>query len=182
MAAPSVLTTVYPDRQGVNDILGEAGVNRRLDDNQSGAVASAEEAMLTRLYSEATAWVKYYLVKYDLSDYPTDDNAGHWLVYRWACIRAAFQLCRRRGNPVPGTLDAMHAEALETLKAIQSGEETLADVAQVASPSLSLSNLRLDGRYHSKQLRVIGTTSDTIPAKHDQSEDYVSKIIPELIP
>lgn len=182
MAAPTVLSTVFPDRTGVNDILGEAGVNRRLDDNQSGVVTSAEEAMLTRLYSEATAWVRFFLVKYDLSDYPSDNVAGHWMVYRWACIRVAYQLCRRRGNAVVGTLQAMHDEAEETLKLIQQGKMALADVAQTASPSMSLANVRLSDRYHTRQMRVERTISDSIPARHDQAKDWVSDVVPETYP
>jgi hypothetical protein len=182
MAAPANLTTVFPDRAGVDDILGEAGVKWRLDDDRSGALSTLEEAVGTRLYCEATAWVKFHLSKYDLSDYPATDNAGHWLVYRWACIRACLMLCKRRGNPAMGSLQAMYDEAKEYLEAIQAGTKTLADVMQVASPSMSLSNMRLDDRYHTRKQRVERTISDQIPAVHDQAKDWVSNNLPEVMP
>jgi hypothetical protein len=182
MAAPANLTTVFPDRQGINDVLGEAGVKWRLDDDRTGVVSADEEAVLTRMYSEATAWVKFHLSKYDLSDYPATNNAGHWLAYRWACIRATLHLAKRRGNPAMGSLQAMYDEAKEYLEAIQAGTKTLADVMQVASPSMSLSNMRLDDRYHTRKLRREPTISDQIPAVYDQANDWVSTNLPEVQP
>ncbi len=179
MAAPAALSTVFPDRQGVNDILGEAGVKWRLDDGQSGAISAAEEAVLTRLYSLATAWVKQKLANYDLSDYPNGDIASHHLIYRWACIHATVQLCPRRGNPVPGSLQKMLDDATKTLDGIQAGRENLPDVAQTSSPSMSLSNVRLDDFYLTRKLRVETNTSDPIPARHDQAKDWISSTVPE---
>lgn len=179
MAAPTALTAVYPDAQGVYDVFGEAGTKWRLDDDQTGVLSTLEAAVLTRLYSVATAWVKFHLANYDLSDYPAADNAGHWMVYRWACVRVALDVCKRRGNPAMGSLQAMYDEAKETLEAIQAGKTTLADVAQHNSPSMSLANVRLNDLRHTRKLEVQTTISDRIPARHDQATDWVSKRVPD---
>ncbi len=178
MGAPAALTTVIPDRAGVMDILGETGTNLRLDDDQKGAVNSFDEARLTRLFSLATDKVcNFYLARYD-----STELASNWTVYDWCCIFAAYRLCKRRGNQAPGSLQALYDETVAMLERLQSGELYLAQVAQRGSPSLSMSNVRLDGRYHTKQLRVEGSISDTIRPKHDQSHDWVSEVVPEPIP
>lgn len=182
MAAPAALTTVFPDRQGINDVLGEAGVKWRLDDDQTGVVSTAEESILTRLYSLGTAWVRLHVQNYDFSDYPATDNIGHQLVYWWACIWVAFHLAKRRGNPAMGSLQAMYDEAKEQLQAIQKGETTLADVAQIASPSMSVSNVRIDDSYPTRKLRVERPISDQVPARHTQNKDWVGEIVREPNP
>lgn len=177
MAAPTALTTLYADSAGVNDILGEVGVRLRIDDDQSNAASAAETARLTRLYSIATARVRLYL-----SVYSADDLAEDWNVYYWSNVIAAYLLCKRRGNPVPGSLQSLYDETIGILEKLQAGQMVLADVSQVASPSMSLSNVRLDNRRHTRQLVVEKGISDPIPAKHDQSKDWVSHHVPEYLP
>lgn len=177
MAAPAVLSAVYPDLAGVEDILGEAGVKFRLDDNQSNTVTAHENARLTRLFSSVTAMIQLHLVNYSVSD-----QAENWNVYYWSCVICSYRLCKRRNQPVTGSLQDMYNEAMAMLKAIQSGEMMLANVAMLASPSMSVSNLRLDGRYHTRQLRVEKTISDSVAAKHDQAVDWVSSQVPEQFP
>jgi hypothetical protein len=181
MAAPAALATVFPDTAGINNILGVAGVKWRLNDAQTGAISTDEQAYLTELLSEATAWVRFHLANYDLSDYP-QATAGHWMVYRWSNIWVAFHLAKRRGNPAMGSLAEMYQKAEQTLEEIQAGQKTLADVAQIASPSMSVSNIRLDEWYLGRKQRVVPTTSDVVPARHDQAKDWVTSTIPERFP
>lgn len=178
MAAPSAPSTRLADRAGMEDVLGETGIDLRLDDNRSGVVTTSEESRLTRACYWADAMVTgFYLSKYD----PTG-LAANWAVYHWCNVFAVYRICPRRGNAVPSSIGAMYQETVELLVDLQAGRTVLSNVAQRGSPSISVSNLRLDGRYHTRQLRVQPTISDTIRPKHDQSKDWVSAVVPEHNP
>lgn len=84
-------------------------------------------------------------------------------------------LCRRRGNTIPGSLEAACKEAKQILVEIKEESLQIPEVEMRNSSFPVFSNVRVDQRFTYKQTRVEYTISDpTTPVGYTQTFDWRS--------
>lgn len=173
---PAALTTVYTSRADVEDLLSVIAVNLRVDDNASGIITSDEEARVTRSTYVGTAFVNRYCIQ----RYEEAQLATSWSVWHWATVRAAFWLCCRRGNPIPGSLAQLMKETVDELKEVAARRMPVDDLGDRNIMQAAWSNVRLDGRYSVRQLRFQRALSDRTPRLLPSDKiDYLGDLITE---
>lgn len=103
-------------------LLSVEGVIGRADDDADAHLTASETAYATRAIQWATARVTTYC-----SAYKQSSLQNSWMA-NWHCtVIAAYLLCCRRGNPVPGSIADSYEEVMEELKLIRKGDLVLAD-------------------------------------------------------
>ena len=91
--------------------------------------------------------------------YDTSAIANHrWVKWCCAVISAVF-LCRRKGWPVPTSLNQEYEEYLQQLADIRAGDLDIEGVPDRNTPIPSMSNLHIDRRYRTGKQRVEVTVS-----------------------
>lgn len=170
MAAPSALTYQYTSRTEIQDLLSYSGVKLRLGDDGSDSLSSAELARVVNAVNIATAKCNLYLLeRYDASH--LNDS---WIVHHWATVIAARWLCKRRGNPVPESIEDEYEEIIEELTAVKQGEMSLGDVPQREADQPTWSNVTVDDRYRVKRIRVQRPISEQSPSAIPPHRHYPS--------
>lgn len=168
--------TMLTDRAGVQQVLGRCGVDIRLDADRTGVVSAQEEAILTDSLRFGTEFVHALLG----GRFALAQLAKSWLIYRWASIIAAQNLCLYRCGNVPASLQAEFERAENYLQLIMSGQMPLASIASKSGTGVSMDNMRMDGRFGAKQLRVETTISDGSRVQRSpQIMDIPTRYIPE---
>lgn len=175
MATPTIPAILYTDRASVRGLLSEQGVDLRLDDNDSGYVSADELSRLDECISLATARVNAIAV----SIYEPVVLANNFVIWDWATILAAVCVCRRRNHGPDGYLKEEYERVQDELKALRTGEFVISDLPIRDTTAPSVDNFRLDGNYHTRQLRVLPSISDPTQAKHQRFNDFISLRIPE---
>lgn len=170
--APAIL---YTDRDSINDVLSENGVNLRLDDNANGVVDTGEAPRADEASAVGTGTVN----RFCQMRYSPAQLANSWSVWDWATLIAAVWLCRRRGNPVPKSLLQARDEAIEEMREVQAGTITLEDIATRMSDAPAWSNSTLDPRYRTQQIRVQRRRSERTPRDVPVSPDYFDDVVVE---
>lgn len=87
------------------------------------------------------------------------------------CVIVLRELCLRRGNPVPASLEARYQEIVEkdgTLDQINSGKLALVDANGNKIPGIngnlpSVSNMQIDRRFPHSVARIVRQTSFPVP-------------------
>ncbi len=92
------------------------------------------------------------------------------MLKRWCIVLTTFFLCESRGCPVPDSIAAEAQRINDRLEKIQSGEFRLPGVMQkaIGSSSPTFSNLTVDRRFGSNQVRVVQQASSNIPSQLGQ--------------
>lgn len=176
MSVPAALTYLYTSRSEIDDLLSEYGVDLRLDDNDSNSIDTTESARLTTNgLNIATAKCNLYL----LERYDASDLYESWIVHHWATVIAARWLCKRRGNPVPESLDDEYDEVIEEMTAVKEGDMSLGDVAQRESDQPTFSNVTMVDHYALRKIRVQRPISEQSPSAIPQNRHYPSDYLVE---
>lgn len=150
MSLPAVPSNIYTDRAGVELILGVCGVNLRINDSETTVVSAEEENYLTYLIYTASQEIDMYMAnRYDPAVMLTS-----WLIRNWCSIIAAYRVAMRRCGSPPVALQWEYEQTMTKLDLIRVGQLDIAGLASLATPGIAMSNLRIDPRFPSKQLRV----------------------------
>lgn len=151
MPPSAALSFVYATADDVVAILSTDGLVGRLDDDESGTNSAGETAYLTKAIAWATARVNLFC----LGKHAAQSLSESWTVNLWCSVIAAYFVSCRRGNPPAGSLGEMYEMTMEDLKAVKTGELTLADTATRDSAFPGWANVSAPSLYHRfKRLRV----------------------------
>ena len=174
--APAALTYTYCTEEDLQALLSETGTTARVDDNGDNAQSATEAGYLDKAISWATDKLNFYL----LSRYAADKLATSWVVNQWAVIFAARWLSQRQGNPPPGTINELYAEAIEDLKLVHSGAYEIPGIGtrEVLWPVWS--NVRVDTLYVLRKIRVERPISEKTKPGYNQNLDRVAEHIVEF--
>ena len=118
--------------------------------------------------------------RFCLTQYDASDLTGSWTVWFWATIVAAYWLMSRRGNAIPASLEAYYQEATQEMILMKQGTLPIPGVPFRNELAPSWSNVRLDGHYSIRQLRVQRPLSERSPAQFPQKTDLLSDILVEV--
>lgn len=157
MATPSTPQNVYTDRVGVEAIMGQCGVDYKLDDDGTTVITSAKEQNLTYAINYASNRIDMYLA----NRYSPAVLATSWIVWHWASVIAAHTLSKRRCAGASVSLQAEFDQTMSELGQIKTGQLDLGNVPSLASPGASVSNVRLDPTFVTKRMRVEKSISDS---------------------
>lgn len=154
---PTVITPFQlTDRDGVETIMGNCGVNAKLDVDRNGIISSTELLKLT--------WAINYGSEYTLAwagrRYSVTQLSQSWLSYWWASAVAAYRLSIYRCGAVTAALQAEVDSVVEMLKQIHAGLFSPASMLSSSGAGVALDNIRLDPRYRTKQMRIEVSISD----------------------
>lgn len=159
MSLPAVPANLYTDRAGVELILGVCGVNLRINDSETTVVSADEENYLNYLIYTASQEIDMYLSnRYDPAVMLTS-----WMIRNWCSIIAAYRVTMRRCGSPPVALQWEYEQTMEKLGLIRVGQLEIGGLASLATPGIAMSNLRIDPRFPTKQLRVEGQISGQQP-------------------
>lgn len=167
---PTALATLYCDEQDIRDILSEEGVDLRVDDDDDGAVNETEQLMITKALNQAAAKVNQYCVRF----YTPAVLATSWTVHEWASNIAARELCKRRGNPVPTSIEKEYEDTIEDMKAVAAGEP-IEDLVPRHQKGPRFSNGRVDTTYGVRKWRVQRPLSSPQAPERAQNVDYYAE-------
>lgn len=156
MSAPAALP-LLTDTTLVNQRLSDYGVRLRVDDDGNGSLSTAEQASRTECLTVGSETVYSYL--YDRYDPAAVRQVR--LAWAWASDFACYELCRRRGNPVPENLIEHLERVEERLDRIRQGKENLMGCARRAYP-VSVSNVRTVPVYNWRVVRVMRNLSSPL--------------------
>lgn len=153
---------VYCTSEELRYVLSSYGVALRADDRDQ----QSSTTILTDSIAKGTTDVNFYLFqRYS----PAVIQASSWATWCTAHF-AAVALCRRRGNPVPESLQQECNRYLEQLKLIMSGQAQLVADDGLARPeadnSPGVSNMRIDSRYVAAVRRVPQTSTAATQSPH----------------
>jgi len=156
----------YTTRAEVESVLGQVGVNLRVDDDDDGVVDNAEEVLLDDAIWEATD-----LINESALHHYTEEvlETSAW-VRRRASYIAAHIIGRRRGNATI-FCDEMDQIKID-LRAIQQGTLNIPRMAKRADFSPRMSNQVVDQNYAKAKIRVDRQTS-VGPDDEQQDTDYL---------
>lgn len=201
-AAPIQITTASPHLLATGDLVAISGVQGNVAANEGWSVTVidstnftldgsagsgagtggtvyalpvTEAQYLTNCLSVGTARVN----RYCQTNYDPVDLANSWSVWQWATICGAYWLCARRNNAVSASLQALYQEALDDMWAVKSGNLPIEDIGYRNTLSPVWSNVRLDGHYAVRQLRVERPLSERTPAQFPQNLDWLSEWLVE---
>lgn len=160
--------TVYATQTDVEAVLSQLGVTLRADDDEDGV---SETANITYALQEASSQVDFYLLqRYTAAVLATSDY-----VIKATAALAACLLSRRRGNVVPGSIDAACEKYSKQLEQIATGQYQLPGAAMRDDPGITVTGLAVDLRYPHVPVRrtPIRSTGDPPPStvKDYQIED-----------
>ena len=165
---------LYCSEQDVQNLLSSVGELARLDDDGSGTV-TAGSAGWVQAANYATARVLAYCQR----RYDDIDLATAYLPNYWATVVAAHWLCVRRGNPAPESIASLmfgdgSPDNRGVMGDLHDVKDDKLDVPQIGTRNADKpkwSNVRIDGRYRTKQIRVERNNSETTPGQYPQSVD-----------
>lgn|GEM_PF-1784958 len=157
---------LYCNETDVQNLLSSIGELARLDDDGTGSVTNGSAGWI-QAANYATARVLAFCQR----RYDDIDLATSYMVNEWATVIAAHWLCSRRGNPVPESLQALLASTKEDLQAVKAGSLDVPQIGTRNADKPKWSNVRIDGRYATKQIRVERNNSETTPAQYPQTVD-----------
>lgn len=175
--APPALSHTYCTQADVEHLLSQAGVVMRLDDDNDGSASNPFElhAMQDSI-NDATESCNYFLfMKYD----PANLANSNW-VNRRATILAAYDLCGRRGNPVPESLAERAEKALEELEAVAEAYRLLPGIPLRRTCAPTWDNVRCDPRYNWKVIRVERNTSSPQTTSQPVNQDWMESFAYEI--
>lgn len=139
------LSYVYTSEDEITRLISSTGVSLRVSD-LTGAEKTTYWVEVTE---EATDIINQYCTNYEASDLADS---------RWVRSRATWiglvLLCRRRANPVPGSVMERYNEIMDELRLILAGILQIPRLAVMYESTPSLSNQRVDDRWRSSKLRT----------------------------
>lgn len=170
MPPPDAPATLLTDRDGVQQVLGRTGVDKRIDVDRTRVLSAAEQATLTFCLNYGTeftwAWCGNRITLTTM--------ATSWLFYTWSSIVAAYLLCLYRAGSVPASLQSEYEATLALFEKIHNGSFKPASVAAASGAGVAIDNVRYDPRYRNKTIRVQQSISDG----HQQQRSPVRVDIP----
>ena len=157
--------TVQPLTSAINALsqATDSGVN----------VALAQR--LVKACQYATSQVKLYCC----GRYDDSALAINWSANRWATALAAKWLCKRRAQGCPKAIAEDADEALDEMKAVQSGRLALEDIGTRTSGWPFISNTTVDVAYTVAKVRVEPQISEATPTLYPQYPDWSSILLLE---
>jgi len=170
-----VPANIYSDRTGVEIVMGQCGVDSRLNDSETTVISAAEEQTLTTLIYYCSQEIDMFL----LNRYPASQLTTSYLVYMWCSVMVAYRLGMRRCGSVPQALQWEYEQTMEKLRQIQIGQMDIGGLQKLSGPGAIWSNVRLDGRFREKQMRVEPNISNSTPTPYPQHKDLVDVWIQE---
>lgn len=156
MSAPAAPDVLLTDRTGIERVLSQAGVDARVNVSRTTVVSDAEEAEVTHVAAYASDLVQNLVG----NRYAAADLATSYLVYTWASVIAAYELCLYQAGFVPQALLSEYEQVLDRLQKVGAGQDRLASIPSSQGAGVAMDNLRLDPRFRYKQLRRERTISD----------------------
>lgn len=164
MSVPNV-STPYTTSEEIRSLLSDEGVDLRLNDS---GVAPGDEPTVGELARE-TAAINYATSRVNMflnTIYDMRTLEVSWQVREYATMFAVEWLCSRRGNPVPDSVREKVEKYEKELTALGNMEMVLGDATFLESSQPMLSNMCLDNRYHTRQLRLQRPISTNRPRRH----------------
>lgn len=159
------LTYTYTSQAEVQRLISTEGVQLRITD-LTGTNATD---YWTELIAEATDIVNQYCLGYYEAEEMADNR---WVRSRATWIALAL-LCKRRANPVPGSILDRYEEIIADLNGVLIGKFMIPRLGTRSDMLPSLSNLRVDDRYRTRKLRVNPNISTgVIGSNQDLSFDW----------
>lgn len=134
-------TTTYCVRADIDAVLSLVGVDRTVDDDESGSLDGTETGYITRAIEWGAHQINMRILtlvgatNLGSSDYARDANA----------VFAAYFLSKRKRNSVPGSLVSWYDQIIAELDDIRAGRLDLPEVNPEISrfPSVSNYSVRL---------------------------------------
>lgn len=178
---PSVVLCTETDVQG---LLSTEMEQAQLDDAGVGPGDADQQARI----SQAIAWGSSKVLACLQPLYDSTDLTTSALVNEWATIASAYWLCSRRGNPVPESVQRMwlgtpgtdDKGALGDLIAARKMELQIPDIGYRNPEWPAWSNVRVDPRYRTRQIRVERPISEQTPTQYSQNIDWPSEFSFEI--
>ena len=151
------------DKEDIEDIWSEEGVEGRFDDGMNGALTAPDNLRIDRFIERASADVASMLKKrYSQTDFagagtpPTNTPAQ---VKYWTAVVAAYYAATRRGLSAPQTLIDQYQFVMNSLQKVIDGEIDLAEVNDSFEHLPTVTNFVIDGRYKNAKVRKTFNTS-----------------------
>lgn len=115
----------YCDRDDIASIISELGVIASIDDSMDGVESVNDELQVTKAIERAALKINQHVrQQYKLLDVANNT----WLTYANAVL-AAYDLRKRRGNPVEGSINDEYQEVQTVLNDVRWGRQQLPDQA-----------------------------------------------------
>lgn len=165
----SLTNPAYCSLDDMQSLFSSAGVTAFADHDGDG---QDDDGVTDHCINRATAEINQYLSRW----HSATVLAASVLVNEWATVLAVVYLCRRRGNPVPESLQEDYAEIIATLKEAAAGSG-LQGLAMRSDLRPTMSNLQVDRRYPHSTIRVTRENSTDAPTVLSQDQ-VVSPVIP----
>lgn len=167
-----VPTNLYTNRAMVEAVVGVCGVNLRINDSQTTVVSALEETYLDYAIYVGSSEIDLYLS----NRYAPAVLLTQFCVWNWATIIAAYYLTMRRCGSAPAQMQWMFEQTTQRLREYQLGLQELAGVPSLASPGISMSNVRMDPRVPFNQMGVEPSISDSTPTAYPQIRNLLATI------
>lgn len=149
----------------VVDVLSTEGVD---DESRDRLVAAS--TVVSNAIERAGEQIK----QYTFDRYATAALEGNaWA--KWCCaVFAARILCQRGGDAVPTGVETQYAEFVEHLRRVAAGVASIPDATVRSQGGMTMSNQRVDDRYHTAKLRTQTrvSTGPKSSALTRDTEDY----------
>lgn len=165
-----VPTNIYTNRSGVEAVMGVCGVNLRVNDSQTTVVSEVEESYLNYAIYVASAEIDLTLS----NRYAPAMLATSFAVYNWATVIAAYYLTIRRCGAAPAALQWEYEQTKQRLREYQLGLAEIAGLPSLASPGISMSNVRMDPRAPVNQMGVEPSISDSTQTSYPQIQNILA--------
>lgn len=144
--------SAYCSQDDVEEVLSEAGVLLRTDDDPEGV---EDASKVTAVIEAASSRIDMFLLRrYSASSL----QSSIWV--KWCCAYlSACLLSKRRGNPCPESIGFECQQYVDWLKEIRDGLMDLPGVAPSSDVLPSVSNFTVDARFNRAKVRRVQSTS-----------------------
>jgi hypothetical protein len=154
------------------DVITKVSANAELlwlNDSNTGTLTPTEEANLTINGANfATAKCNMFLGgRYDPNQLITS-----WMVNEWATRIAISWMCRRRGNPIPGSLKEEYDEAIAEMWEVKRSHLDLNDIGTRTAEYFSWANVIVRPEFQYAKTRVETSISDNEPVNFQRYKDF----------
>lgn len=154
-------STLFTSRGDMQSLLGLCGVDLKINDSETTVISPVEEGYLNWCISAASSRVSLFLA----NRYSPQVLLQVPMVIWWATVISCYMLSMRRCNTAAGSLQAMYESAMKDLSDASTGMVQLGGVPSLATPGISMSNVRMDPTWAFKTMRVEQQISANTPTR-----------------
>ena len=171
---------LYVSQTDLEEVMSVDGVTGAADDDADGSIYPSNAANTTgeqRFILRACIWGTNRVNLYCAARYKQSVLATSFIANDWALSAAAYWMSCRRGNPPPGSYDAIYKETLADLKNVQSGLFQIPEIGTRLAQWPVWSAMRVDYLYPLHRNRVERRLSEGSPVPYPRPLDWGAEYI-----